>query len=175
MISKQLIVVILVACQFIAASCRHTHGGVDVAVIDRDRIGPENTLAVRGDVKLLCKEVLGYEYPVGAIIYRRNNDISAWQVATRGKHGLITSSVIIEKGRIIDWRVLSSQEVRGRQVTKRRYLKQFAGISLVESSKLSKRVDAISGATITSKAMTDAAILALRLEEVYRDADDADE
>lgn len=176
MISKQLIVVLLVTCQLVVTSCSlRSQGGAKVAARDYEEIGTENTLPVRGDVKLLCKDVLGYEYPVGVIKYRRNNDLSVWQVATKGKHGLITSRILIEKGKIIDCRVLSSKEIRGKQVTKRRYLSQFTGASLLKSNKLSKRIDAISGATITSKAMTHAAILALRLEETYSDTTEHDE
>jgi len=176
MISKQMIVAVLVACQLVVASCvLRPQGGAKAAVRDYEMTGPENTLAVKGDVKLLCKDVLGYEYPVGTIKYRQSNDLSAWQITTKGKYGLITSRILIDKGKIIDCRVLSSNEIRGKQVTKRRYLRQFTGISLLKSNKLSKRVDAISGATVSSKAVTHAATLALRLEETYSDTTEDDE
>ncbi len=162
---KQLPPLLLVTCQLVVASCAvHIQGGAKVDVGDYEAIGPEQTLAVKGDVRLLCKDALGYEYPLGLIIYRRNNNTAAWQIATKGKHGLITSLFIIKEGQIIDCRVLSSKEVRGKQIAKKRYLKQFTGLSLLKPNKLSKRVDGISGATTSSKAMMHAAILALRLD-----------
>ncbi len=143
----------------------HAQSESSRTVADYKSLGIDINLVVEGNIKQICKDILGYEYPAAAIICKRNENRLAWQISTKGKHGLITSLVVIENGKVVNCRILSSREERGKQISKKRYLKQFTNLSLKKSNRLSKRVDAISGATISSKAVMSAVVLALRLSE----------
>lgn len=121
------------------------------------------TLQVRGAVAATCREVLGYGYPQPRIVYYPGDEGTAWILSARGKHGPMTAGVLVANGCIEVVRVLADREARGRPVRSRRFLKQYDGLALDKAGELDKRVDAITGATVSSTAVTSMARLALRL------------
>ncbi len=123
------------------------------------------SVPLEGQVAEICRDSLGYEYPETQIVYRQGVSSRAWEIATRGKHGLILSRFEVGGGSIISSEVLKSREQRGRQVKSQRFLKQFSGVSLSGEGGLSRRIDSITGATESSRAVTDGAGLALRLDK----------
>ncbi|NQT94600.1 MAG: FMN-binding protein [Lentisphaerae bacterium] len=123
-----------------------------------------SSLSVTGDVSNLCADVLGRPYPHGTIRHGDGPGKTAWVLAAKGKHGLITAGFVVADGRIKDVAVLSDRERRGRPIRTRRYLRQFSGVGLRKNNSLDSRVDGITGATISSRAVERMAVLALRLD-----------
>ena len=170
MTSKLPIILVAAASLCLLASCStpgNRDTGIPVSRLESKRL----KLAVTGDVAQLCKDVLGYDYPSAEIAYWKGAGDTGWILITNGKHGLITSRFEISNGSIASSVVLSHKEQRGKQIASKSFLRQFSGVSLSRSRGLSKRVDAISGATVSSRAMTDAAMLALRLHNSFVDED----
>jgi hypothetical protein len=129
--------------------------------IDR---GNTVTLRVDQDIAEMCKQVLGYDYPLPVINYAQIRPSAyIWELATKGKHGVIISQFEIIDGQIVNTRILSSKERHGRQIASQRYLQQFHGVGLSENGWLNKRVDGITGASTTSNAVEAGAVLALKL------------
>jgi Na+-translocating ferredoxin:NAD+ oxidoreductase RnfG subunit len=58
-------------------------------------------------------------------------------------------------GHIKEVIVLDYQEIRGKPVAKRRFLKQYDGKSIKDPLRLRQDIDGITGATISSRSMTD--------------------
>ncbi len=126
------------------------------------------SVTVTGEVARLCVEVLGRPYPYGTIQYWGNSDRNVWVLAAQGKHGLIIAGFAVEDARIRNAGVLADREQRGRPIRSRRFLQQFQGIGLRRKGKLTGRIDAITGATISSTAMKKMAVLALHLDALCR-------
>lgn len=162
MLSRPTIVMATTACLFLTSCASVEDREIASPVFHRGT--PKSRFVVTGDVAALCKNILGYNYPSGEIIYRTMAGSTEWVLVTQGRHALITSRFVISDGQITSSEVLSSKEQRGRQITSKRFLRQFRGQYLSKEQLLSKRVDAITGATISSRAMTDAALLALSLQ-----------
>jgi len=91
-----------------------------------------------------------------------NIDAYCFVVSEQGKHGPISFSIVITpSGEIRDLAVIKSMEVKGAKIGKKRFLRQFIGKSLNDPLRLKKDIDAVTGATISSKAATWAAKKAL--------------
>lgn len=94
------------------------------------------------------------------IIYkaRQNNRTIgyAFEDTVIGKWGPIHYLLSIDtSGRVIDTIILDYQEIRGKPVAKRRFLRQYNGKSAENPVQLQKDIDGISGATISSRSLTD--------------------
>jgi Na+-translocating ferredoxin:NAD+ oxidoreductase RnfG subunit len=78
-------------------------------------------------------------------------------VPQKGKEGTLVIGVCFSgAGLVSDVRILSSQEERGRKVEEESFLKQFHGKKISQSFTVGKDVDAVSGATWSSKAVAEA-------------------
>lgn len=58
-------------------------------------------------------------------------------------------------GKILQIVILDYQEIRGRPIAKRRFLRQYEGKTIRDPLRLSQDVDGISGATISSGSLTE--------------------
>lgn len=75
--------------------------------------------------------------------------------SVKGKWGLIHYMVSFDlDGKVNNVTVLEYREKRGRSVAKRRFLKQFFGKTINDRIKLKKDIDGVTGATISSRSMT---------------------
>ena len=155
--------VLCVTAMLFLASCVTT-GDKSALSIGAWVSSPKSSLKVDGRIAGICEEALGYKYPENEIEYCEGKSSRIWAVATKGKHGLITTLFEIKAGKIVGSEVLESREQWGKQVESDLFLRQFAGASLAKDSKLSNRVEAVTGATISSRAVIGAAELALRLD-----------
>ncbi|PIW58254.1 MAG: hypothetical protein COW13_05350 [Candidatus Omnitrophica bacterium CG12_big_fil_rev_8_21_14_0_65_50_5] len=59
------------------------------------------------------------------------------------------------EGQVIEVSVLDYQEIRGKPVAKNRFLKQYQNKTIHNPVKLKKDIDGITGATISSRSLTD--------------------
>ena len=126
------------------------------------------SITVTGDVSRVCADVLGRPYAHASIPCWGSATGNVWVVAARGKHGPITAAFAVEDGRIRASTVLADKEPRGRVIRSQRFLRQFRGVGLRRGKKLDRRIDGITGATVSSTAMTKMALLALRLDHMHR-------
>jgi Na+-translocating ferredoxin:NAD+ oxidoreductase RnfG subunit len=87
-----------------------------------------------------------------------------------GKWGPVKYMIVVdpEKSNIQNLTIMSYTEKRGRPIARRNFLKQFIGKSSLDPIAVSKDINGISGATISSDATCFAVKLTLALyEEVY--------
>ena len=93
--------------------------------------------------------------------YWQEGNKTVWILNETGKSQPITIGIIIEDNMITLLKVLSFRESRGWEVKHTFFTDQFKQIELNDRNALSKMVDGISGATLSVRALTKTAQLAL--------------
>ncbi len=89
---------------------------------------------------------------------------SAWILEEIGKEKPITVGVVIDDGRISRIRVLVFRESRGDEVRHAFFTRQFERAGLAPGNRLDRPIDGISGATLSVRALTKLARVALYLD-----------
>lgn len=89
---------------------------------------------------------------------------TVWILDEIGKELPITTGFVVEKGEIVLTRVLEFRESRGWEVRYDFFTDQFRGASMNGDGKLDRTVDGITGATLSVRAVTRLAQLALLLD-----------
>lgn len=105
--------------------------------------------------------ILGRPYQGMRVRYWQSGSRTAWILDEIGKEQPITTGVIVENNKIVAIKVLAYRESRGGEVQQDFFLKQFKEVSLRDDDKLSKRIDGITGATLSVWALQKVARLAL--------------
>ncbi len=123
-----------------------------------------STLSVTGEVARVFHATLGMSAPKRVRFYRSASSGTVWVLSAKGKYGAITTAIAVDRSEIRACRILENRERRGRGIRGRRYLRQFVGLRLEGSDRLDRRVDGITGATMSSRAVEKMALLALRLD-----------
>ncbi len=136
---------------------------------------PPVRLLVPDDALLVeMQRVLGKPYPLGRLRYWHRGQRSAWLLEQTGRDHLITAGFVVEGGAGEDGgvglpvlrqaSVLIYRESRGWEIKHPRFLRQYEGLRLQsKQQRLSRRVNGISGATLSVNAMNRMARLALLL------------
>jgi len=101
-----------------------------------------------------ANEILGHRYPALRLRYWQAGARTAWVLDELGKERPITIGVVVDGDAIADVRILAYREPRGGEVRHPYFLDQFLGLTLQADGKLSGRVDGISGATLSVRAVT---------------------
>ncbi|WP_245586064.1 FMN-binding protein [Solimonas soli] len=98
--------------------------------------------------------VFGRPYPQARLRYWKANGRSAWIFDDIGKEGYVptTCGFVVANGAIEHARVLIYRESRGQQVAEPSFLQQLIGAKAAGNG-IDKRVDNISGATLSVKMM----------------------
>lgn len=112
------------------------------------------------------QEILGHRYGKKEITYWRAEGKTVWVLDTRGRSNIITAGFVIRDGRLMETEVLIYRERRGEQVKTKAFLDQFINAGLTGDKRLDRRIDGITGATISVNAMKNMARLALYLEKL---------
>ncbi len=121
-----------------------------------------------GDKKRVTTEILGHPYHFLRVGYWQNPHFPnrrVWILQEIGKERMIDVGIQIERHKIQKLRVLAFRESRGWEVKLPFFTKQFEGIGLTDSHDLSNRIDAITGATLSWRAVTKLARMALYLDK----------
>ena len=113
--------------------------------------------------KVAIKELLGHDYPALRVRYWCRAQRTAWILEEIGKDLPITVGAIVEQGQIQSVKVLVYRENRGDEVVAPAFVDQFAGLRSGQQQGLSDPVDGISGATLSVRALTRLAVMALYL------------
>ncbi len=122
------------------------------------------TLALTGLVAKAVEDILGHPYARKEVCYWRAEEKTVWILEAFGKTHLITAGFVVQDGRISTCEVLVYRESRGKEVRTERFVRQFKGASLTKARGLDRRIDGITGATISVNAMKNMARLALCLD-----------
>jgi hypothetical protein len=118
-----------------------------------------------GERKVAVTQILGHDYAAMRLRYWCEAGRSAWVLNEIGKELPITVGVIINENYISSLRVLTYRENRGGEVMVPAFTDQFNQVSLTNGDRLDANIDGISGATLSVRALTRLAELALYLHE----------
>lgn len=124
-----------------------------------------------GAHKDAVKDILGHRYATLRIRYWRDVTRSAWILDEIGKEQPITVGIVVNDGQIENIRVLVFRESRGWEIRHSFFTDQFKSAQLNDDRQLDRHIDGISGATLSVRAMTKLARLALYLDAATRDRD----
>jgi hypothetical protein len=108
-----------------------------------------------------ARAVLGHEPGYARVRYWRRGERTAWVLEEIGKERPITVGLACAGGKLEQVRVLVYRETRGWEVRFPAFLRQFSGATLSDGLQLDRRIDNISGATLSVNALTRLARVAL--------------
>jgi len=128
-------------------------------------------LWLSGAAREAVESILNHPYKGARIRYWRRGERTAWILEEIGKHEPITTGLIVDGGELQRVRVLIYREPRGWEVRREVFLEQFEGAQLTDERKLDRSIDGISGATLSVRALSKLARLALYLHGRVVDGD----
>lgn len=123
------------------------------------------TLWVAGELREGVESVLGHSFASLRVRYWFDGERSAWILDEIGKELPITIGVAVAAGAIDNVRILEFRESRGWEVKYPFFTEQFANARLGPDKRLDRRVDGITGATMSVSAVTRIARVALLLHD----------
>lgn len=126
---------------------------------------PPRLVAIQGDLAANAATILGRAYPGREVSCWAADGQTAWVLTGRGRYGLFTAGFVVRDGRIARSDVLAYKEARGREIQHASFLQQFQGVALDANRELDRRIDGITGATISANSMRNLARLALYLDQ----------
>ena len=128
---------------------------------------------LKGDIKKATSDILGHAYPGLRIRYWGEGTRTAWILEEIGKVKPITVGLVVNDDGLEKIRVLAFRESRGWEVRYPFFTDQFTGVGLMADHDLDRRIDGISGATLSVRALKKLARMALYLHEQTRLTHDA--
>ncbi|MEO0794330.1 MAG: FMN-binding protein [Verrucomicrobiota bacterium] len=128
----------------------------------------KKALWLKDDLQARIRDVFGRKYQGLRVRYWRSGERTAWILEEIGKVKPITTGYLIENGSMVEMQVLIYRESHGWEVRYPFFTDQFQGLTLDEDDDLNKKIDGISGATLSVNALTRMARLALFLDREVR-------
>ncbi len=125
----------------------------------------QKVLWLTKDTKASIKQVLGRDYRGMRIRYWQQGGRTAWILEELGKVKPITTGFVVENNQLVSMQVLIYRETHGWEVRYPFFTDQFKGLTLEPGNRLSKKIDGISGATLSVNALTRLSKLALHLHK----------
>ncbi|WP_339864725.1 FMN-binding protein [Paremcibacter congregatus] len=121
------------------------------------------TLWVTGDMRPTVEQILDRKTFPLRYRYWRNGNRTVWILNEIGKVLPITTGITVENEKIINLTVLTYRESHGSEIRFPAYSNQFNDVTLKDNLRLSKPINGISGATLSTNAMKKVSRLALYL------------
>jgi hypothetical protein len=161
------------ACLSGAAITAVRAGGPEAAFVSAAFPAPPApaALEIAGPLTGDVARVLGHAYPSREVSYWRADDKTVWVLQGLSKSHPFTAGFVVEQGRIAKSEILVYRESRGREIRSQRFLRQFTGAALRDGLGLDRRIDGITGATISATAAHNLARLALIFDAFVRGRD----
>ncbi|MEP2775746.1 MAG: FMN-binding protein [Luteolibacter sp.] len=125
------------------------------------KIPTTSVLNLSGDIKSRAKNIMAHNYRESRVRYWKQGNRTVWILEEIGKTEPITTGFLIENGRIKSVEILIYRESHGWEVNKPFFTKQFSNASLKDGDQLSADIKNIAGATLSVRAVTKLARLAL--------------
>lgn len=130
-----------------------------------DSTPEQKVLWLTKDTKAKIKTVFGRDYQGLRIRYWQLGARTAWILEEIGKVKPITTGFLIEGDAMLQMRVLIYRESYGWEVRYPFFTDQFTGLERDAGNQLNRKIDGISGATLSVNALTRLSKLALFLHE----------
>jgi hypothetical protein len=127
------------------------------------------TLWVTGELRQSVEDMLQHRFASLRVRYWYDGARSAWILEEIVKELTITIGVTVDAGAIDNVRVLEFRESRGWEVRYPFFTDQFAAAQLRPDRRLDRKIDGISGATLSVRAVTRIARIALLLHDQIED------
>lgn len=112
------------------------------------------------------RQLMGHEYRPARVRYWTSNGKMVVILDEIGKTRPITTGFVVNKGKIEHVKMLIYRESIGAEVRRTSFTNQFKGAVLGTSGKLSRRVNNIAGATLSTRAMMEMGRVALYLDQI---------
>jgi hypothetical protein len=125
-------------------------------------------LTVTPEMQRDIARILRHSYRAQRLRYWREGARTVWILEEIGRYRPITVGFVVSEGAIDTVRVLIYRESHGWEVRHDFFTNQFKGLTLDEQSNLSRRIDGISGATLSVNALRNLARLALYVDRAVR-------
>lgn len=125
---------------------------------------PTRVITLSGEIKKRTRAIMRGKYHGSRIRYWTQGKRSVYILEEIGKTKPITTGFIVDGGRIKEMKILIFRESHGWEVSKDFFRKQFVSAQLNPNTQLTKNVRNIAGATLSVRAVTKLARLALYLE-----------
>ncbi len=125
------------------------------------KIPATSVLRLTGGVKSRARNIMAHEYRESRARYWKQGSRTVWILEEIGKTEPITTGILVENGRIGSVEILIYRESHGWEVSKPFFTRQFSNASLKSGDRLSTQVRNIAGATLSVRAVTKLARLAL--------------
>lgn len=131
-----------------------------------DGAPPEpSVLWLTGDTRGAVESILGHSYASLRVRYWQQDDRTVWILEEIGKKKPITTGLVVSRGELARIKVLIYRESRGWEVREEFFTDQFKGATLTDNRRLDRNIDGISGATLSVRALTKLARVALYLHD----------
>jgi len=132
-----------------------------------------NVIWIKKDLKKQIEDILAHKYKSLRVRYWKKDQRSVWVLDEIGKTKPITTGIVIDKNKISEIKVLIFRESRGWEVRHPFFTKQFIDIKLNKENQLTEKIDGISGATLSVRALTKLARVALLLNQHITNQNDS--
>ena len=129
----------------------------------------KKTLWVDKQIKTEIEALLDHPYSSLRIHYFTSGDKSAWILDEIGKVEAITTGIVINNGEVESVRVLEFRESRGAEVHRQVFTRQYSNARLKKNLKLDRRINGISGATLSVNALNRQVRMALFLDYTIKE------
>jgi len=126
-------------------------------------------LWLNSELKSEIERLVDHPWPGVRVRYCSHGDKTAWILDEIGKTEPITSGIVVDSGRIERVRVLVFRESRGSEVHRSAFISQYEDAVLDAGNDLDRRIDGITGATLSVYALSRQVKLALLLDRVVRE------
>ena len=111
------------------------------------------------------KQILAHDFKKLRLRYWQQGNKTAWILNEIGKEKPITIGIVINNQKIEDIKVLAFRESRGSEIRHDFFTRQFIHATLTDELQLDRYIDGISGATLSVRAITKIARIALYLNQ----------
>lgn len=163
---RPLLLLALLLCSAVSVQARGTYQTAEDFIKEAfaGEIPPAQRLWLSGELGVTYREVMQEQPPQLRLRYWRDGPRTAWILQAIGKEHPITAGFVIEKGKLKRTRVLVFRESRGWEIRYPFFTRQFRNAGLDGQQRLDVSIDAITGATLSVRAMRNMARMALLLE-----------
>lgn len=124
----------------------------------------QRVIWLQKELKQEVAGILGHPYRGLRIRYWELHGRTAWILDEIGKVEPITAGFVVEDGKLVEMQVLIYRETHGWEVRYPFFSKQFKGAGLNNKKGLDRKIDGISGATLSVNALLRLSELALFLD-----------
>ena len=126
-------------------------------------------LILKGDQLEKIQKPMGHKYKKRIFKYWTSENQTIWILNSIGKYKPITAAFVVESCKIKSSHVLIYREQHGYEIKYDSFLSQFSNVGIKNNSELNKKIDNISGATLSVNSMDRMARTALMLDNMSND------